>query len=113
AEALGELRDDHVTQGHIVQDGHQLDVPARRRGRDAHRHVVGDHPDLALEVDAPGFVGELYLFAGTDERVRATLVHQWIGPEARRHLDAARLAHKLDMHDVGRTVGPFVGTWQW
>ena len=30
----------------------------------------------------------------------------------RRHLDAARLAHQLDMDDVGRAVGPLIGARQ-
>ena len=37
---------------------------ARRFGRDAHRHVVGDHRDLALEVDAPGLVAGRDVVAG-------------------------------------------------
>ena len=31
---------------------------AARVGVGAHRHVVGDHRDLGLEIDAPGFVAE-------------------------------------------------------
>ena len=54
--------------------------------------------DLALEVDAPGLVAGLDVVAGADEGVGAALVHQRIGPERRRHLHAARLAHQLDMH---------------
>ena len=89
--------------------------PDRRRGllaAGAHRHVAGDHRDLGLEVDAPGFVGSRDRIARTEEAVGAALVHQRIGPEARRHLGAARFAHQLDVVHVGRAVGPLVGARQ-
>ena len=85
---------------------------ARRLGVDAHRHVVGDDRDLGLEIDAPGLVGHRDRIARAEERVGAALVHQRIGPEARRHLRAARLAHQLDVVHVGRAVGPLIGARQ-
>jgi hypothetical protein len=87
-------------------------VPARRLGRHAHRHVADDHADLAFEINAMGFVDCLDVIVGADEGIGAALVHQRVGPERRRHLHAARLAHQLDMHDVSRAVGPLIGAWQ-
>ena len=49
---------------------------------------------------------------GARKAVRAALIHQGIGPEARGHLGAARLAHELDMVHVGRAVGPLIGARQ-
>ena len=49
---------------------------------------------------------------GPMKAVRAALIHQRIGPERRRHLRAARLAHQFDMRDVGRAVGPLIGARQ-
>ena len=80
--------------------------------RRAHRHVVDDDRDLGLEVDAPGLVGHHDRIARAEEGVGAALVHQRIGPEAFRHLGAARLAHQLDVVHVGRAVRPLVGARQ-
>ncbi len=66
----------------------------------------------AFEIDAPGFVGGEDRIARPDEAVRAALIHQRIGPEARRHLGAARFAHQFDMRDVGRAIGPLIGAGQ-
>ena len=49
---------------------------------------------------------------GANESVGAALVDQRIGPETRRHLGAARLAHQLDMVHIGRAVGPLIGARQ-
>jgi hypothetical protein len=83
----------------------------RLGGGGAHRHVAGHHGDLGLEVDAPGLVGH-HRVARADEAVRAALVHQRVGVERGRHLGVARLAHQLDVVDVGRAVGPLVGARQ-
>ena len=40
------------------------------------------------------------------------MVHQRIVPEAFRHLGATRLAHQLDVVDVGAAVGPVEGARQ-
>ena len=58
AEALGELGRDQVAQRDVVDQHHQPDVLARRLGVHAHRHVVDDHRDLGLEVDAVRLVGQ-------------------------------------------------------
>ena len=80
-----------------------------RLRRRSHRHVAGDHRDLGFEVDAPGFVGEARCRRiGAEKAVGAALVHQRIGPELGRHRRAARLAHQLDVVDVGRAVRPLI-----
>ena len=56
--------------------------------------------NLAFEVDAPGFVGRQDVVARPQERVRAALVHERIGPEAFGHFGAARLAHEFHVIDV-------------
>ena len=50
--------------------------------------------------------------ARAEEVVAAALVHQRVGPEARRHLGVARPADQLDVVDEGRAVGPLVGARQ-
>ena len=58
AETLGQFGRDQTAQADVVD---QHDQPDRRRGlvdRGAHRHIVDDHRDLALEIDAPGLVGQ-------------------------------------------------------
>ena len=81
-----------------------------RRG--THGHVVGDHRDLGLEIDAPGFVGERHVVARAEQIVRAALVDQRIGPERGRHFRATRLAHQLHVIDVGAAVHPVIGARQ-
>ena len=49
---------------------------------------------------------------GAEQIVRAALVDERIGPERRRHLRAARLAHQLDVIHVGAAVGPVIGARQ-
>ena len=88
-------------------------IAAAASSRDAaHRHVAGDHRDLGLEVDAPGFGRHRDRLARTEERVGAALVHQRIGPERRRHLGAAGSADELDVVHIGRAVGPLIGARQ-
>ena len=87
-------------------------IASRRRRDGAHRHVVDDHGDLGFAIDAPGFVGDADRLARSEEGIRAALIHQRVGPEARRHLGAARLADELDVIDVGRAVDPLVGARQ-
>jgi len=72
-------------------------VTERRLRRDSHRHVVGDHRDLAFQVDPELLARHRDVFAGSEKVVRAALVHERIDPEARRHLGAACLAHQLDV----------------
>ena len=81
--------------------------------RNAHGHVASDDRDLGLEVDAPGFVAGRYIVARPEEGIGATLVHERIGPEAFRHLGAARPADELHVIDVGRAVRPLVSARQW
>ena len=49
---------------------------------------------------------------GAEHLVGAALVHQRIGPEALRHLRAARFPHQLDMVHIGRAVRPLIGARQ-
>ena len=51
---------------------------SRRR---AHRHVVGDHRDLAFEVDAELLARHGDILVGPEKIVRAALVDERIGPE--------------------------------
>ena len=80
--------------------------------RDAARHVAGDDDDLGLEVAAPGLVGERDRVARPQHLVGGALVHERIGPEALRHLGAARLPDQLDMVHIGRAVRPLIGARQ-
>ena len=108
AEALGELVRDQRPRGDVVDQQHELDVLAGARGAGAHRHVVGDHRHLGLEIDAPVLAARFDRIARADEAVGGALVHQRVGPEALGQLGAARLAHQLDVRDVGRAVQPLV-----
>ena len=58
AEALGQLRRDQPAQRHVVDQHHQLDVAAGGVGADPHRHIVDDHSDFGLEVDAAVLAGD-------------------------------------------------------
>ncbi len=79
---------------------------AKASAKAAHRHVVDHRADLALEIDAPRFVGHLDLVVGTGGRIRrTTLGHQWIGCRRTAASSTPRAAtHQLGMHDVGRAV---------
>ena len=112
AETLGELGGNQVAQRPVVREHQQLDVLARLVGTRAHRHVVGDHRDLALEVDAELLARHHDVLAGAEKIVRASLVDERIGPETRRHLRAARLAHQLDVIHVRRAIDPLIRTRQ-
>ena len=112
AEALGELVRDQAAQRDVVEQHHELDVGERRRRRDAHRHVVGDHRDLGLEVDAVGLVGDLDRVARPEKAVRGALVHQRIVEQLCRQLGAARPAHQRDVVQIGAAVGELVGARQ-
>ena len=85
---------------------------AGRVRRNAHGHIVGDDGDFRLEVDAPGLVGDRDRRPRREEAVGAALIHQGVGPEAFRHLRAARLAHKFHVIDIGRAVRPLIGARQ-
>ena len=112
AEARGELGRDQGAQAHVVGEHDQLDMRAGLVGADAGRDRVGDHRDLGLEVDAPRLLGGDNGVVRPEKPVRAALVHQRLGPERIRQLGAARLAHQLDMVDVGAAVGPLEGARQ-
>ena len=108
---MGVTRDE-VAQADVVDQHDEPDRGARLLRRRAHRNVASHYRDLALEVDAPGLVGQRDRVARSEEGIRPALIHQRVGPEALRHLGAARLAHQLDVVDVGRTVDPLVGARQ-
>ena len=112
AEPLAELGRNEAAQRHVVDEHDEPDRGPRGIDIGSHRHVVDDDGDLAFHVDAPGFVGHHDRRARRQEAVGAALVHQRIGPEARRHLRAARLAHQFDMVDVCRAVDPLVSAGQ-
>src|SRR5690606_36904370 len=75
-------------------------------------HVVGDHRQLAFQIDAPGLVGQADRGLWRDKGIGATLVHQRVVPEGFRHLRTAGLAHQLHVIDVGTAAGPVVGARQ-
>ena len=109
AEALRELGRNQVAQRPVVDEHQQPDVPAAPA-----RRVVPIGTSSVITATSPSkSMPNSSLATGTSSRgaeqvVGAALVHQRIGPEARRHLRAARLAHELDMVDVGRAVGPVI-----
>ena len=112
AEPLGELRPGQRAQRHVVDQHDEADGIPGFLSAGAHRHVVDDHRHFCFAVDAPGLVGHADRVARRNEGVRATLIDQRIGPEARRHLDAPCLAHQFDVIDVGRAVRPLIGARQ-
>ena len=112
AEALGKLRRDQVAQGDVVDQHEQPDMAAGLVRADAHRHVIGDHRHLAFHVDAPVLGAGLDVVGRPEEGVGAALIHQRVGEEARRHLGAARLAHQLDVIEIGAGVEPLIGAGQ-
>ena len=112
AEALGEFARNEVAQRDVVDQHDETDLRRRRLRARAHRHVAGNHGDFPLQVDAPALVGKLDGIARAQKGVRAALVHQRIAPEARRHLGAAGAAHQFHVVDIGRAVGPLVGSRQ-
>ena len=86
AESFCEFAGNQVPQRHVVDEHDELYVPERVLGANAHRHVIRDDGYFGLEVDAPVFVRSKNRLARTDERIRATLVHEGIRPEALGHL---------------------------
>jgi hypothetical protein len=103
---------DQVAQADVVDEQDEADGGERGRTVGAHRHVVDDHRDLALHVDAEGLVGDADRLARGEEGVRAALIDQRVGPELRRHLGAAGLSHQFHVVHIGRAVGPLVGARQ-
>ena len=112
AELLGQLRRDQIPEGDIVQYGEQLDVLSRLFRRHARRHIVGDGGHLGFEVNAPVLVLHRNVVAGADKRIGRAHVHQRVGPEGFRQLGPPRLAHQLNMGDIGAAVGPVVSAGQ-
>ena len=114
AETLRHLVRDQVAQGHVVAQHDQTDGGAGDLLVRAHRHVAGDHRNLALEVHAPlgGLGGKADRIAGTEEAIRGALVHERIGPETLRHGGTARAADQLDMVEIGGAVQPLIGARQ-
>ena len=78
----------------------------------AHRHIAEKHGDLRLEIDAPVFARRLDRVAGPDEIIRVALVHERVLLELRGHRRPARLAHQLDVGEIGARVQPLVGARQ-
>ena len=106
-------RRDQVAQRHVVDQHHQPDGAGASSARRALRHVAGDDRDLALEVDAPGFVRHADGIARPEEASRSRPGTS--GDRSRRlsgMLGAPRLAHQLHMVHVGRAVRPLVGARQ-
>ena len=112
AEALGELVRDQTAKAHVVDQHYQHDVSRGAFGAHPHRHVVGNDGDLGLEIDAPILHRHGDVLARPQHAVRAALVHQRVGPQPRRHLGAARLAHQLDVIEVGAAISPLVRAGQ-
>ena len=110
AEPLAELGRNQIAKRYVIDQHHQLDMRRRILFRHAHRHVVGDHRHLSLHVDSPGLVGNGDRRARRQEIIRTALIHQRVGPEAVGHLGATRLTHQCHVIDIGRPVGPLVGT---
>ena len=111
-EALGQLAGDELAQAPVVGQHHQSNRFQRLCRRRTQGHVGGDHRDLGLEVDAPGFIGKGRVLHGAEQVVAATLVHQRVAVEALGHRGAARFAHQLHVVEVRRAVGPLVSAWQ-
>ena len=113
AEALGELGRDQIAQRDVVDQHHAAGCA---RAASAAVAPIGTSsvttatsPSRSMpQASSASAMGS----RGAEKGVRAALVHQRIGPEARRHLGAARLAHQLDMVHVGRAVGPLIGARQ-
>ena len=78
------------------------------------RYVITNEPRNPSEAKTAGhgLVGQTQVGARPQQDVRTALVHQRVGPEARGHLGAARLAHELDVVHVGGAVEPLIGAWQ-
>jgi len=112
AEALGQFVGDQVAQRDVVDQADQLDVARGLRRRDRHRHVVGDHHHLGLEVDAVVLADHQHVVARAEEAGADRLVHQRIDIEGLRHLGPARPAHALDVRQVGTAVDELVGARQ-
>ena len=112
AEAFRELGRDQVAEANVVDEDDEADPAERLLARRSHRHVAGDHGDLGFEIDAIGLVRKRDRIARAEEAVGAALVHERIGPEACRHLRAARFSHELDMVHIGRAVRPLIGPGQ-
>ena len=112
AEALGKFAGDEAAQRHVVAEQDQLDVEGGLFLADAHRHVIGDHRDLAFHVEAPGGIAQRDRIAGAEETVRAALIHQGVVVETLGHRVAARGADEFDMVDIGRTIRPLIGARQ-
>jgi hypothetical protein len=112
AKALGQFIRDQVAQAHIVGQHDQAHTVNGVIGAGLHGHITGDDGDLGLEVDAKGFVGADHWVARADEVVTAALVHQGVGVKTAGHFRVARCAHQLHMVEVGRAVGPLVGSRQ-
>jgi hypothetical protein len=108
----GEFGRDQAAQRNIVDQHHQPDRGCRLLAGCAHGHIADDHGDLAFQIDAVFRARHRDRITRPQEAVRAALIHQRVGPEARRHLCPARLANQLDVIDVGRAVGPLVGARQ-
>ena len=112
-EALRQLGRNEVAQRPVVDQHDELDARARRIARRTHRHIVGNDGDFTFKVDAEFFRRHRHVVTWTEEIVRAALVDERIGPEARRHLSATRLAHELYMIHVRRAIDPMMSPRQW
>ena len=112
AEAFGELGGNEIAQRDVVDQHDEPDGARRLLAATGHRHIAEDHGDLRLEIDAVGLVDDFDRVRRPEERVRAALIHQRIGPERRRHFRAARLADEFHVVDVGRAVRPLEGARQ-
>ena len=113
AEALGELAGNQVAQRPVVDQHDQLDVRRRRRPASVPIGTSSVITATSASRSMPqAVVAERHVVARAEQVVGAALVHQRIGPERRRHLRAARLAHQLDVVDVGAAIHPVIGARQ-
>ena len=112
AEAFCQFVWNQIAETDIVDEHQQLDVRLCPPGWRVHRNVVRDDRDFSLKVDAESLVGRQDWLDRADERIGSALIHEWVGPERWRQFGTARFAHKLDVRDIGRAVGPLISAGQ-
>src|SRR5450755_2258647 len=112
AKALGKLARNEIAQTPVVDEHDELHMAGGCCGRNAERHIVSHDRNLGLKIDALLLACERRIIAGAQKRIRASLIHERIGAKRGGHFSTARLAHELDMMQVGAAVEPLIGSRQ-
>ena len=81
-------------------------------GRHRHGHIIGDHDDLGLQIDAVVLADHLHRIMRPQELGAGGLIHQRIHVKGLGHLGIARPAHALDVRQVGAAVDELIGARQ-